>query len=81
MMAVARAAAVELGPFGIRVNTINASITPSFAVPAAAPEGGVVLVRLLHQRQEDTVSSIKLFLGDRLSAHCVQRISTIQHSR
>ena len=72
----ARRAAVELGPFGIRVNTINASITPSFAVPAAAPEGGLVLVRLLHQRQEDT-ASIKLFLGDRLSAHCVQRISTI----
>ena len=30
-----RRAAVELGPFGIRANTINASITPSFAVPVA----------------------------------------------
>ena len=69
MMALARAARrSELGPFGIRVNTINASITPSFAVPAAAPEGGLVLVRLLHQRQEDTAVDQALFGGSTLRA-------------
>ena len=77
----ARRAAAELGPFGIRVNTINASITPSFAVPAAAPEGGLVLVRLLHQRQEDTVSSIKLFLGIDSPRIAYSASPRYQHSR